>query len=98
MATDETLIVHPGDIIQDADGLLYLASETHRWGVGAVLRWRLPDGEVRETYHRMKPGQFVVCGEAHFMPEAVRQARRDSITNARAVAKEKAAQAGEPGK
>lgn len=90
MATDETVTVHPGDIIQDSDGLLYLASETQRWGVGAVLRWRLPDGEVRESYHRMKPGQFTVCGEATLMPEEVRAARRDSIATAKAVAKDAA--------
>lgn len=87
MATDETVIVHPGDIIQDADGMLLLVASTHRWGVGAVLRCR-HDGEDREHYYRMKPGQFVVVGAAHMLPEEVAQARRDSLATARTVAKE----------
>lgn len=91
MATEETITVHPGDILQDADGLFYLASETHSWGVGAVMRWRDGD-EVRETYHRLKPGQFVVVGAGHILPEDVRGRRRDSLTTARALAKEAASQ------
>lgn len=87
MATDETVTVHPGDILQDSDGLFYLAAETHSWGIGAVLRWR-QDDQVRETYHRMKPGQFVVVGVAHTLPEEVRAARRDSIATARALARD----------
>jgi hypothetical protein len=87
MATDETLIVHPGDILQDTSGQFFLAASTHSWGVGAVQRWT-DGGEVRETYHRLKPGQFVVVGSAHTLPEEVAQARRDSIATARALARE----------
>jgi hypothetical protein len=87
MATDEILIVHPGDILQDTSGQFFLAASTHSWGVGAVQRWT-DGGEVRETYHRLKPGQFVVVGSAHTLPEEVAQARRDSIATARALARE----------
>ena len=87
MATDETVTAHPGDILQDQDGLLYLATETHSWGVGAVQRAHY-NGEVRETYSRLKPGQFVVVGTAHMLPEEVAQARRDSLATERALARE----------
>jgi hypothetical protein len=81
MATEETVIVHPGDIIQDSAGQLMLVTQTKKWGVGAVQRWH--DGvEMQERYHRLKPGQFVVCGAAHLLPEEISQARRDSLRTA----------------
>lgn len=88
MATEpETVTVHPGDIIQDSSGQIMLVTQTKRWGVGAVQRWH--DGiEMQERYHRLKPGQFVVCGAAHLMPEEVAQARRDSLKLAAQVAKD----------
>lgn len=87
MATEDTPPVHPGDIVQDTSGQFYLVTETHKWGVGAVQRWT-DGGEVRETYSRLRPGQFVVVGVGHLLPEDVSQARRDSLTTARALAKE----------
>ncbi|MEJ7831280.1 MAG: hypothetical protein WKF79_00055 [Nocardioides sp.] len=89
MATEEAITVHPGDILQDSQGLLYLASEVHGWGVGAVQRFDHA-GDVIEAYHRLKPGQFVVVGTAHTLPEAVAQARRDSLATERAIAKDAA--------
>lgn len=88
MATDpNTQIVHPGDVIQDSDGLFLLVTETRSWGVGAVERWR--EGpvpyEIKEHYHRMKPGTFWVVGPAHLIPEEVAQARRDSLALARDI-------------
>lgn len=88
MATDETVIVHPGDIIQDANGHLHLVTETHSWGVGAVQRW-LEHGEDREVYARFKPGQFFVVGTAHTLPAEVKQARRDSLTTQRNLERER---------
>lgn len=94
MATEETVIVHPGDIIQATQqgpihGHLLFVSETHRWGVGAVLRWPDPDlQEDREVYHRMKPDTFVKVGTAAIMPPDVAAARRDSIATQRAVQRE----------
>lgn len=79
--------VHPGDILQDSDGLLYLASEIHNWGVGAVMRWRVED-QTHEHYFRLKPGQFTVVGTAHLLPEEVAQRRRDSLAQARMIAME----------
>lgn len=89
MATEEKkIIVHPGDIIQDSTGQLMLVTQTKRWGVGAVQRWH--DGiEMQERYHRLKPGQFVVCGAAHLLPEEVSQARRDSLATQQVVEKER---------
>lgn len=95
MATEETLIVHPGDIIQATQqgpihGHLFLVSETHRWGVGAVMRWT-DDGEDRETYHRFTdPAAFVVVGTAHLLPPDVAARRRDSVATQRTVEREKA--------
>lgn len=96
MATAETQTVHPGDIIQDSEGLLYLVAETHRWGVGAVQRWR-QDGDVVEHYYRLRASQhpFVVVGAAARLPEEVAQRRRDSIATSRALAKEQAREADE---
>lgn len=76
MAT-ETTIVHPGDIVQDARGLIFLVSETHRWGVGALLR-----AETGDSYHRLKPGQFAVVGQAHTLPVEIAQRRRSSLAAA----------------
>lgn len=89
MATEEATAVHPGDIIQDSQGLLYLASEVHGWGVGAVQRFA-HQGDVLEAYHRLKPGQFVVVGAAHMLPPELAAARKDSIATERAIAKEAA--------
>lgn len=88
MATEpETIVVHPGDIIQDSTGQIMLVTQTKSWGIGAVQRWH--DGiEMQERYHRLKPGQFVVCGHAHLLPEAISQARRDSLKLAAEQAKE----------
>lgn len=87
MATEQTTTVHPGDIIQDSNGQLMLVTQTKPRFIGAVQRWH--DGiEMQERYHRLQPGQFVVCGAAHLMPEEVAQARRDSLTTAAQVAKE----------
>lgn len=78
---------HPGDIIQDSHGQIMLVTQTRAWGVGAVQRWH--DGiEMRERYHRLKPGEFVVCGAAHLLPEEIAQARRDSLKLAATLAKE----------
>lgn len=92
MATDNTLIAHPGDIIQGTQqgpshGHLFLITETHRWGVGAVARW-FADGADQETYHRFKPGTFAICGAAAILPPEVAAARRDSIATARTLARE----------
>lgn len=86
MATDESIRVHPGDIVQDSDGLFFLVTETHSWGVGAVQRDRVPGGLIREAYFRLKPGQFVPVGVAHTLPEEVAQARRDSLALERQLA------------
>lgn len=94
MATEEAEPIHPGDIIQDAEGVVYLASEVHGWGVGATLISRSAYG-VGETYHRLKPGQFVKVGEARFMPEAVVGRRRDSLRQAAEIAAERAREAGQ---
>lgn len=89
MATEpESIVVHPGDIVQDNTGQIMLVTQTKKWGVGAVQRWH--DGiEMQERYHRLKPGQFVVCGAAHLLPEEISQARRDSLKLAAEIAKER---------
>lgn len=92
MATDETIIVHPGDILQGTEqgpqhGHLFLVTETHRWGAGAVARWH-HDGDDHEVYHRFKPGTFAVVGAAHILPPEVAAARRDSLATQRQLAKE----------
>lgn len=88
MATEpETVTVHPGDIIQDSAGQLMIVTQTKPRFIGAVQRWH--DGiEMQERYHRLQPGQFVVCGAAHLLPEEISQARRDSLATAAKLAKE----------
>lgn len=87
MATEETISVHPGDIIQDSNGQLMLVTQTKPRFIGAVQRWH--DGiEMQERYHRLRPGSFVVCGAAHLLPEEIAQARRDSLKLAAEIAKE----------
>lgn len=88
MATEsKTLIVHPGDIIQDSAGQLMLVTQTKPRFIGAVQRWH--DGiEMQERYHRLRPGQFNVCGTAVIMPEEVAQARRDSLKTAALISRE----------
>jgi hypothetical protein len=89
MATDQAPPALPGDVIQDSDGHLYLATETHRWGVGAVQRWRDRDGE-QETYHRLdQRGSYAIVGAAPLLPPEVQQARADAIRTAREVARER---------
>ena len=90
MATEqETLTVHPGDIIQDNNGQIMLVTQTKAWGIGAVQRWH--DGiEMQERYHRLKPGEFVVCGAAQLLPEEIRQTRTDSLKLAAEIAKDAA--------
>lgn len=87
MATEETAPVHPGDIVQDTDGCLHLVTTTNSWGVGAIQR-RIEAGQEVSTYARLRPGQFSVCGVAVTLPEAVAQARRDSLATEAAVARE----------
>lgn len=88
MATDpKAPAIHPGDIIQDSSGQLMIVTQAKPRFIGAVQRWH--DGiEMRERYHRLTPGQFVVCGAAHLLPEEVSQARRDSLKTAATIAKE----------
>lgn len=96
----EQIVTHPGDIIQDSDGLLYLVSEVHGWGAGAVMRWREPRAtdDIAEHYYRFKPGQYVVVGAAHMLPEAVAQARRDSLKLQREIEREAEREAAAKGK
>lgn len=94
MATEKSIVVHPGDIIQgigqdNRNGLLFLVTETHRWGVGAVLRW-VQGTEEFEVYQRFKPGQFSVVGTAAILPPLVLQRRKDSLASAAAVEAERA--------
>lgn len=85
MAESEVITVHPGDIVQDNEGLLYLVGETHGWGLGAVMRWK-DRGAVHESYHRLKPGQFVPCGQGHILPGELSRARRESLATAAELA------------
>lgn len=95
MATEETLIVHPGDIIQStrddwSKGRLFLVEETHRWGVGAVHCYSHA-GEEFSVYVRYKPSDFAVVGAAVLLPPEVAQRRRDSLATQRIIAKESGA-------
>jgi hypothetical protein len=89
----ETLIVHPGDIIQITDSAhelqraLLIVHETHAWGVGAMVQ-ALRGGELQEAYQRIKPGTFAVVGAALLLPEDVTAARRASVEHAREVTRE----------
>jgi hypothetical protein len=92
MATDESIDVHPGDIIQGTQpgpthGHLFLVTETHSRHVGAVSRW-FDDGTDHETYSRFKPGTFAVVGAAAILPPEVAADRRDSLATAKLVARE----------
>lgn len=91
MATDETIRVHPGDVVQDSDGLFLLVTQCHGWGIEAVMRWRQgpPPYEIAEHGYRLKPGQFVVVGTAHTLPVEVRQARQDSLRTEREVERDR---------
>ena len=80
MATEQAPPIMPGEVIQDANGHLYLASEIHRWGVGALMRWT-EGGQERESYHRLKAGQFVRLGPAHTVPKEIAQRRADAIAH-----------------
>lgn len=87
MATESTLVVHPGDIIQDQHGQLMIVTQTRPRFIGAIQRWH--DGiEDRERYHRLRPGEFHVCGAAALLPEAIAQARRDSLRTAAEAVRE----------
>ncbi len=93
MATEETVIVHPGDIIQGTiqgpqHGHLFLVTECQRWGVGGVARWH-QDGDDHEHYHRFKPGTFAVVGAAAILPPELAGARRDSIKTQQLVERER---------
>lgn len=93
MATEEqTLVVHPGDIIQGTSqdargGHFFLVTQCKAWGVGAVHRWH-NQGSDFEDYYRFRPTEFVVVGAAHLLPPEIAQARRDSLATAALVAKE----------
>lgn len=87
MAAESTIVVHPGDIIQDTHGQLMLVTQTKPRFVGAIQRWH--DGiDHQERYHRLRPGEFYVCGAAHLLPEEIAQARRDSLRTAAASERE----------
>ena len=93
MATEDTIIVHPGDIIQGTaqgpqHGHLFLVTEPRATHVGALARWH-QDGDDHEHYHRFKPGTFAVVGEAAIMPPELLAARRDSIRTQREVERER---------
>ena len=95
MATEETLIVHPGDIIQGTvqgpqHGHLFLVTETHTRHLGAVARAFMNGADV-EAYHRLRPGTCDVVGAAAILPPEVAAARRDSIATQRQLDAERAA-------
>jgi len=81
---EETLTVHPGDVVQITDqknkafGCLLIVEACHGWGVGATMHWT--DGtRLWESYHRLKPDQFAVVGAAAVVKPDVLAARRDSL-------------------
>lgn len=93
MEAEQTLVVHPGDIIQGTtpdsrNGHFFLVTQCKAWGVGAIQRWH-QDGDDKEAYHRFRPAEFVVVGAAHLLPPELAQARRDSIATARTVERER---------
>lgn len=88
MATESEPAPHPGDVIQDSNGLIYLVTEVRAWGVGALMRWTDRSGAPLESYHRFKAGQYFIVGPARLLPPAVSEARRASLTTAQAVERE----------
>lgn len=93
MATEEaessgaSVTVLPGDIVQDSAGMIYLVSETHRWGVGAVMRW-LDQGQTLEAYFRLKPEQFAVVGTAALLPTEIAERRNEAERHAAEIKSE----------
>lgn len=93
MATEETIVVHPGDIIQATQpgplhGHFLLVTEVHARHIGAIMRW--PETTTvlgQEAYHRLKPGAFAIAGVAPIMPPEILAARRDSVATARDLAR-----------
>lgn len=86
-AEQTTIVVHPGDVIQDSHGQLMIVTQTRPRFVGAIQRWH--DGIAdQERYHRLKPGEFHPCGVAAILPKEIAQARRDSIRTAAEAARE----------
>lgn len=92
-AEEETVTVHPGDIVQITDGkhagvgCLLIVEGCYGWGIGCTMRWSDKD-RVWESYHRLKPSQFAVCGAASVVKPDVLAARRDSIGTERLVRSE----------
>lgn len=92
-AAEDTVTVHPGDILQITDskhpglGCVLIAEGCHKWGVGATLRWFAGE-RTMEAYIRLKPGQFSVTGAAAVLSPETLAARRASIETARLVAEE----------
>lgn len=90
---EETVVVHPGDVVQIIDpkhpgvGCLLIVEGCHGWGIGATMHWT-DKGRMWESYHRLKPGQFAVCGAAAVVKPDVLSARRDSIGTAALVRSE----------
>lgn len=88
-----TIVVYPGDVIQitKVDHRLCRSfgyvEATYGWGIGVNII-AVVDGEPRETYERLKPGQFHVCGAAALIPGEVYKARVAALETSRVVAKE----------
>ncbi|MFL6864068.1 MAG: hypothetical protein ACJ8DZ_13825 [Allosphingosinicella sp.] len=89
-AETETIVVHPGDVIQVIDqkhataGCLLIVEGCYGWGVGGTMHW-IADGRAWESYHRLKVGQFAVVGAASIVKPEILAARRDSIGTAELV-------------
>lgn len=93
----ETLVVHPGDVIQITDqkhvgvGCFLLVEGCYKWGIGATLHWlNSNQSGAMQSYHRLRPGQFAVVGAAAILTPDLLAARRDSVETARLVAQEAA--------
>lgn len=84
----ERPVVHPGDIVQDADGVLYLTETVNRWGLGVILRWR-SGSDIHEHYVRLKHGDYHVAGQAPMLPPELLADRRASVATHEAVEREK---------
>lgn len=86
----------PGDIIQITDADLWchahfaLVEEVRRWGVSAVFRFPSGRNQAAETFIRLKPDQFVVCGAAALLPPQVAAARQACVQTAQEVAADEA--------